>query len=164
MIPVRSVSVMVISAILLLPVEGIQAEELSASSTTVAAPAVSSAPVSGTRELTTAIGDLNYKIEIIQSRYLNLTRDIDELRKTDRTQMKLIAEQGLNIPDPQRLKSLDAELTLVRSDLAQVREEVSLLKGSARETTKVVPEEKWYQSPWVGVTALGLSIIALLFR
>lgn len=145
-----------------------QQQENASSATAVSPQGVESStgPVKGNFQvLNTAIGDLNYKIELMQSRYMQLNGDIDDLRSTDEALRKMIAEDRLSIPDPRQLKNLEAEAEATRSDLAQLHEEMTGLRSDINKlNVPETKEDKLLHSPWIGVTALGLSLIAVFMR
>ncbi|MHB9156378.1 MAG: hypothetical protein ACYC5N_11950 [Endomicrobiales bacterium] len=127
-------------------------------------PLISTGTLTSRDDVNAALSDMNYKIEVIQERYLRLNKDIDELRLADRDQRRILNEQILLQVDPRSIASLQAEVALVRADLAQAREDLSLLKNSVEERRPGREKTDLLHSPWLSVGALGLSLIALLAR
>jgi hypothetical protein len=140
-------------------------EEQRVSTATVTAfVAESSGTASGYPGLATAIGDLNYKIELIQSRYIQLNNDIENLRSVDSAIRKMIAEDRMGRPDAKKFNGLEAQVELVRSDISQVREEMAVLRTGLDKNNKAQGSADWLRSPWITITALAFSIIAVLAR
>jgi molecular chaperone GrpE (heat shock protein) len=155
--------------------EDVAGEEQAVSSTTAtvpADPAVESStgkaegspaePTAPAGTVTTAISDLNYKIELMQSRYLQLNDDLENLRNADSAIRKMIAEDRLNRPDDKKFKSLEAQVEVLRTDTAQIREEMAALRTEIDQQKEPTSTEDRLRSPWISLTALAFSIIALL--
>ena len=123
--------------------------------------AVSTMPAASYGELTAAISELNYKIEYLQGNYTRLTRDIDELRTADNEQKKLSLEQGFHRADPDRIKKLELQQDLLRTELANVCEDIGRVKTQAAETTKPRPGQ-WHQWPYLPAVSLAIALLALI--
>jgi peptidoglycan hydrolase CwlO-like protein len=122
---------------------------------------VSTGAAGSFRELNSAIAGVNYKIEYLNARNNQLNKDMDDLRGSLKEQKNSISELNLGQPQEERIKGIETELSLVRTDLAQLKEDVGVAQSSA---DKPKPEEKkeWYQAEWVAPTGLGISVLALL--
>jgi predicted nucleic acid-binding Zn-ribbon protein len=147
------------------PLARAQEDAAVSSTTAVAAPDAAAGPAQGNdvRVLNTAISDMNDKIDVIQTHYSQLNEDIENLRSADSALRKMIVEDRLSLPDPKRLKSMEATMELIRNDLAQAREELAALRTeSDKKALPQTKEEQLLRSPWVGVSALGLALIALI--
>jgi len=125
--------------------------------------AESSGAAAGYPGLAIAIGDLNYKIELIQSRYMQLNNDIENLRNADLAIRKMIAEDRMGRPDAKKFNGMEAQVELVRSDTSQVREEMATLRTGI-DKDRAQGSADWLRSPWITITALAFSIIAVLAR
>jgi hypothetical protein len=146
------------------------AVEPSTGTVTVPEVASSTQSITNVRQVNAAIETLNYKIELIQGRYIQLGRDIEDVRAAERDQNKALVEQRLSLLDSRRLRSIDAELQMMRSDIAQLKEDVSLLNpGRPRTGVEVAAAEpagseaaQWIRKNWLGASALFISLITLV--
>lgn len=110
-------------------------------------------------QLNSALGELNIKLEGIASQYIQLIQEIDKLYLADKDIRRIVIEQNVARPESARVGSLEKEMGLVRSELSQIREDVSLL--NVKEPVKKRENEKSKHS-WLPIASIGLSIIALL--
>ncbi|MCK9583109.1 MAG: hypothetical protein M0Q46_05835 [Endomicrobiales bacterium] len=112
-------------------------------------------------QINNAISTLNYKLELVQSRYVLLSNQVDELSKR-----KVSLQNENQNYEPTSIADLQSELKLVRSDLALVREDASIAKvnlnGERNDENNSESNNKWYESKWVAPCALAVSVIALL--
>lgn len=141
-----------------------------------AAPKTAASTPAGTeKSINTAIGDLNYKVEFMQQRYFQLNRDVEALQKISRDQQKSITDLSASGLTPEQISYLESELSLLRAELAQVREQISTMKsvpGIAPESAAAAADEpkiqtlgrKVLHSPWLSVAAIVLSLAALAIR
>lgn len=134
-----------------------------------AAPAAAPAPrTQDNKQLLSAISDLNYKIEYLQTNYNRLNVDIEALRAADRDQKKLFNDRisALPMPDMSRIENLETESALMRSEMAQIRADIAQIKGRSDYKTRVAADEdsktRILRSPWIAVAALGIALIALI--
>jgi len=86
---------------------------------------------------------------------------MDDLRDSLKEQKNSIAELNLLQPQEDRIKGIETELSLVRTDLAQLKEDVGVVQSSE---DKPKPEEKkeWYRAEWVAPAGFGISVLAFL--
>lgn len=122
---------------------------------------VSTAPAGSFRELNSAIAGVNYKIEYLNTRNNQLNKDVDDLRDSLKEQKNSLSLLSLRQPQEDRINEIETELSLVRTDLAQLKEDVGVVQSSE---DKPKPEEnkEWYQAEWVAPAGLGISALALL--
>ena len=120
------------------------------------------------RQLYSAISDLNYKIEYLQSNYNRLNVDIENLRIADRDQKKIFNDRisALPMPDISRIENLETTSALMRSEISQIRADIAEIKGRSDYRGQVNisrdNNEKVLRSPWIAVAALGIALIALI--
>ena len=140
------------------------------SSSTVSVPISTSTSESGTGgETSSALLDLNYKLEILQERFIRLNKDIEDLRLADREQRRLLNEQILYQPDSKKIQNLVSETALLRSELGQVREDISVLNSKIIGDNPPQGEYSFFErypvfkSPWMPVAAIGISVLAIIF-
>lgn len=117
-----------------------------------------------TKNLRSAMGELNYKIEYMQDRYNALERDLEDLRKADKEQRKMISEQSLQRGSNDRLKNLETESDLLRADLAQIKEDMGLMKPRANNQNIDNEGQPWYSWPYLPAISVVISLIALIAR
>ena len=113
------------------------------------------------RVLNEAISSLNYKIEYLTSRNTQLNKDMDDLRETIKEQKSSIEELNTKQPQDEKLSEIETELSLVRTDLAQLKEDVGVVQ-STEDKPKAEVQKEWYQADWVAPAGLGISVLALL--
>ena len=133
-----------------------------------AAPDAKSAESSDDKQLISAISDLNYKIEYLQSGYNRLNTDLENFRITEREQIKLMNDRiaAIPMPDASKLESLGTESAAMRAELTQARADIADIKSRLERRRQTADEQdtkyKILHSPWLAVGAAGLSIIALI--
>jgi len=135
------------------------------STNTYTTPVVSTVTVHPESDEGGAISTLNYKIEYMQSRYNSLLNDMDDLRTKLKDVKRIVAEQGQNQVNVKRIVEIDMELAVIRSEIAQMRQDIS--KISATPPEAAVPDEKdiktkILKSPWLPVSAVVIAVISLL--
>jgi|GEM_PF-4762237 len=112
-------------------------------------------------QINNAISTLNYKLELVQSRYVSLSNQVDELSKRKGS----LQNENQNY-ESTSITDLQSELKLMRSDIALLREDASIAKvnlnGEQSNQDNSESDNKWYESKWVAPCALAVSIIALL--
>ncbi|MFH1367722.1 MAG: hypothetical protein ABII64_01220 [Elusimicrobiota bacterium] len=115
-------------------------------------------------QLNSAVAGLNYKIEYLNTRNTQLGKDIEELRLALQEQKRLIVEQGMRVPSEEKINEMESELSLFRSEQAQIREDIGVMKSSkiVREGEDIQQEKKWYEAEWVLPVVGGISVLALL--
>ncbi len=129
------------------------------SSSPVAGAEAADAAPAGTRN--SVLSDLNYKIEYLSSRYNEITDEIEKLRAADREQRTLLLEQGLRRDEESKIQGLQLELSVIRAELGQLREDMELLKG--KDAAGTTPSQRsWMASPWLPVSSLGVALLALI--
>jgi len=128
---------------------------------TVADVEVSTGTPGSFRELNSAVAAVNYKIEYLNARNNQLNKDMDDLRDSLKEQKNSIAELNLLQPQEDRIKGIETELSLVRTDLAQLKEDVGVVQ-STEDKPKPEEQKQWYQAEWVAPAGLGISVLALL--
>ena len=125
---------------------------------------VSSAPIVVTDtkndQINNAISTLNYKLELVQSRYVSLSNQVDELSKRKSNMQN--ENQSLN--EPTSIADIQSELKLMRSEIAQIREDASIVKVNLDDKQNGEDsgsDKKWYDSKWVAPCAFAISVIAV---
>ncbi|HBU69483.1 MAG TPA: hypothetical protein DEE98_03765 [Elusimicrobia bacterium] len=113
------------------------------------------------REVNSALSDLNYKLEYLKGRYDSVSAEIEAMKKADRDLKKMISDQGALRLDQNRVKDLDAELGVIRSEIAQIREDVGYLKSMSAKSTEPSKTDI-LKSPWVTAGSFVLALLALL--
>lgn len=117
------------------------------------------------KQTNNAIADLNYKIEYLNSRNNALSKDLDDLRTGMTEQKQSLAQIAMDRPGEERLNQLESEQSLIRADLAQLREDVGVMQSASDKQPKAAPEKQakeWWQEEWVAPAGFGIGALAFL--
>ncbi|MBN1822826.1 MAG: hypothetical protein JW803_00745 [Endomicrobiales bacterium] len=116
------------------------------------------------RLLNTAISDLNYKLEMINRKCDLLSSDIEAVRAQVSAQKKMLGEGLMNIPDKKKIESLENESALMRSEITQIREDISVIKRGKKDVSVADERKEKVSVKWVAYAALGLALAAIIVR
>ena len=155
-----SFTISTVAAVCILGYSMLFAQETSSGTVTLpGAPAAND----GMKGINSAISDVNYKLELLRTRYIELNQEIEELKAADREMERELSGQKRSRPDPRKIDIMESELKLVRSEIAQAREDIALLKSESRRSAQEPRErESVLHSPWLAVSSIGLSLLAIL--
>jgi chromosome segregation ATPase len=117
-------------------------------------------------QINSAISEMNYKIAYLSSNCNTLDKQIEELKVVIQNQKKVnetIAKNAV-LPLEQKLKDMEISVSLMRTNLTQLQEDMALLKtNNIKDKEKDSQDsQKWYKSYWVAVGAAALSFIAII--